>query len=193
VPLVAGLFLSAAATEWLGLHFVFGALLFGAVLPRGRDWPDRHIEALAPVSGLLLPVFFVMAALNVDLSGLGLRGAGELVAIIAVAVTGKVLGAYLGGRLYGVPPREAAPVAVLMNARGVTELIVLQLGLQIGVLDTQLYSLMVAMALLTTAMTGPLLTLVQRRQHRSARLVPAPAATPVAVGPDAWQEGERAA
>jgi Kef-type K+ transport system membrane component KefB len=179
VPLVAGLFLSAAATEWLGLHYVFGALLFGAILPRGTGWPARQIEALRPVSGLLLPVFFVVAALNVNLSGLGLAGLGELAAILAAAVIGKVAGGYLGGRVYGLPPHEAAPVAVLMNARGVTELIVLQLGLQLGVLDTRLYSLMIAMALLTTAMTAPLLSLVQWRQRGSA----APTAVPAPLQP----------
>jgi Kef-type K+ transport system membrane component KefB len=171
VPLVAGLFLSAAATEWLGLHYVFGALLFGALLPRGRERLDRQIEALQPVSALLLPVFFVVAALNVDLSGLGRRGLGELAVIVAAAMLGKIIGAYLGARLYGVPGPEAAPVAVLMNARGVTELIVLQLGLQLGLLDTGLYSLMVAMALLTTTITGPLLDLVRWWQHRQSRLV----------------------
>ena len=160
-----GLFHSAATTEWLGMHLVFGAFLFGAILP-GRDDPSvrRHVgEVDRLCRGFLLPVFFVVAAIDVDLSGLGSTGMVELLVILAVAVTGKLIGSYLGARAAGVAPAMAKPIAVLMNARGVTELVVLQLGLQIGLLDTRLYSIMVMMALITTALTGPLLTLLQRR------------------------------
>jgi K+:H+ antiporter len=192
VPLVAALLVSAAATEWLGLHYVFGALVFGAVLPRNHAWPGRQIEALRPVSGLLLPVFFVVAALNVNLSALGLGGVGELAAILAAAVVGKIAGAYLGGRAQRAPKRDVGAVAVLMNARGVTELVVLQLGLQIGVLDVPLYSLMVTMALLTTAMTGPMLTLVQGRRRAGLHLVP-PAGAPLAGERPAGEDEDAAA
>jgi K+:H+ antiporter len=163
--ILAGLFVSAAATEWLGLHFVFGAFLFGAMLP-GRDDPvvRRQVGEIARFCRtFLLPIFFVVAALDVDLSGAGLAGLGQLALILLVAFAGKVGGAYLGARLCGLPASEAGPVAALMNARGVTEIVVLQVGLQLGVLDTRLYSLMVLMALITTAATGPLLTLLRRR------------------------------
>lgn len=163
-----GLFLSAAATEWLGMHLVFGAFLFGAILP-GRDNPKvrRQVDEIDRLTrGFLLPIFFVIASIDVDLSGLGTAGTFELLVILGVAVTGKLLGAYLGARCGGVQRGLAGGVAVLMNARGVTELVVLQLGLQIGLLDTRLYSIMVMMALFTTALTGPLLSIVQRRSGR---------------------------
>ncbi|MEU5259213.1 cation:proton antiporter [Amycolatopsis sp. NPDC021455] len=167
-----GLFLSAVVTEWLGLHLVFGAFLFGAILP-GRDNPEvrRHVAEVDRLCrSFLLPVFFVTAAIDVDLTGLGAAGLAELLVILAVAVAGKLLGAYLGARSGGVEHGPAAGVAVLMNARGVTELVVLQLGLQIGVLDRKLYSIMVLMALFTTALTGPLLALVRRRYGPVAEL-----------------------
>ncbi|MET0238014.1 MAG: cation:proton antiporter [Kibdelosporangium sp.] len=160
-----GLFLSAAITEWLGLHLVFGAFLFGAILP-GRDDPSvrRHVDEVDRLCrSFLLPIFFVVAAIDVDLSGLGTAGVFELLLILVVAVSGKLLGAYIGARSGGVDHSPAAGIAVLMNARGVTELVVLQVGLQIGVLDTRLYSIMVMMALFTTALTGPLLALLQRK------------------------------
>ncbi|HEY0641663.1 MAG TPA: cation:proton antiporter [Pseudonocardiaceae bacterium] len=183
-PVVAGILLSAAATEWLGLHYVFGALFFGALLP-GRDNPQvqQQVEQLTRVGGMvLLPVFFVVAALDVDLTGLGVVGLGELVLILLVSVGAKLVGAYLGARLAGVAPGDAGQIAVLMNARGVTEIVVLQVGLQLGVLDTRLYSLMVVMALLTTAMTGPLLAGLDRL---TARRTGVPTAAPGRTADDA--------
>ena len=163
-PIFVGLFLSAAITEWLGLHLVFGAFLFGAILP-GRDNPQvrRQVDEVDRLCrSFLLPIFFVVAAIDVDLSSLGTAGVFELLVILVVAVAGKLLGAYLGARSGGLKHGPAGAIAVLMNARGVTELVVLQVGLQIGVLDRRLYSIMVMMALFTTALTGPLLALHRR-------------------------------
>ncbi|GAA5084385.1 hypothetical protein GCM10023259_095650 [Thermocatellispora tengchongensis] len=176
--ILAGLFLSAAATEGLGMHYVFGAFLFGAVLP-GKDDPvmKRQMSEIARLCRtFLLPIFFVVAALAVDTTALGLSGLGELALILLVAIGAKAGGAYLGARLYGMRRGEAASVAALMNARGVTELVVLQVGLQLAVLDERLYSLMVVMALVTTALTGPLLSLVRRFARVSGQEPPAPPA-----------------
>lgn len=169
--ILAGLFLSAAATEALGMHYVFGAFLFGAVLP-GRDEPTmkRQMSDISRLCGtFLLPIFFVVAALDVDLSTVGLSGLGELALILLVAVGGKVGGSYAAARLSGLPRGEAGSVAALMNARGVTELVVLEVGLRLGVLDQRLYSLMVLMTLITTALTGPLLDLVHRLRRPRGR------------------------
>ncbi|WP_320772875.1 cation:proton antiporter [Streptomyces sp. CRN 30] len=158
---LVGLLLSAAATEWLGLHYIFGAFLFGVVLPRSgteRLRGDVH-ERLGQLSGtLLLPVFFLVAGLKVDLSGVGVSGLGDLALILLVAVGGKFAGAYAAARLSRMPVRQSAALATLMNTRGLTELIVLSVGLQLGFIRTELYSLMVVMAVVTTAMAGPLLT-----------------------------------
>ncbi|MCP3754004.1 cation:proton antiporter [Streptomyces sp. TBY4] len=158
---LGGLLVSAAFTEWLGLHYIFGAFLFGAVLPRGTDGKlrDGVLERVEPLCGLLLlPVYFVLSGLKVDLSGLSASDLGQLAAILTVAVTGKFLGAYAGARIGGLDGRRAAALGALLNTRGLTELVVLGVGLELGVLDAELYSLMVVMAVTTTALTGPLLS-----------------------------------
>ncbi|WP_240969382.1 cation:proton antiporter [Streptomyces sp. HNM0575] len=165
--LLGGLLVSGAITEWLGLHFIFGAFLFGLVLPRDgvKALRDDVIKRVGQVSGvLLLPVYFIVAGLRVDLSHLDLSGLGELVLILLVAIGGKFLGAFLGARLSGMANRESAVLGTLMNTRGLTELIILSVGLEMGVLDDELYSLMVVMAVVTTAMAGPLLSLLRPQQ-----------------------------
>lgn len=163
----AGLALSAGATEWMGLHLVFGAFLFGVAMPR-RNWDSMHDWALPWVrraASLLLPVFFAVAGLAVDLSQVGGSVLGELGLVLLVAIGGKGLGAYAGARLSGIPARSSATLAILLNTRGLTELIALSVGLQLGLLDTALYSVMVVMALVTTAMTGVVLPLVHSASH----------------------------
>jgi Kef-type K+ transport system membrane component KefB len=161
--LLVGLLLSAYATEWLRVHYVFGAFLFGAVIPREAAAQMFHeiLERLEQVSVLLLlPVFFVVTGLGVDLSAVGRHGAVDLLLVMFVAVFGKFAGAYLGARSQGVHHNRAAALATLMNTRGLTELVILNVGREKGILDDQLFSIMVAMAVLTTVMTGPLLRLV---------------------------------
>ena len=168
VPVVVGLFLSAWAAEWMGVHFIFGAFLFGAVMPRdGVDGVRGQVTArLEPVTTVvLLPIFFVVAGFKVDLSHLGASAWGQLVLIMVVAVAAKMGGAYLGARSQGVGNREAGVLAALMNTRGLTELVILSVGLQLGFLDGPLYSLMVVMAVATTMMTGPLLNLLYPRKR----------------------------
>ncbi|MCX4782952.1 cation:proton antiporter [Streptomyces sp. NBC_01264] len=158
---LGGLLVSAAFTEWLGLHYIFGAFLFGAVLPRGTDGGlrDGVLHRVEPLCGLLLlPVYFVLSGLKVDLSRLNGSDLGLLAAVMAVAVTGKFGGAYVGARIGGVDGRRAAALGALLNTRGLTELVVLGVGLELGLLDAKLYSLMVVMAVTTTALTGPLLS-----------------------------------
>lgn len=158
---LGGLLVSAAFTEWLGLHYIFGAFLFGAVLPRGTDGTlrDGVLQRVEPLCGLLLlPVYFVLSGLKVDLSRLNASDLGQLAAILAVAVTGKFVGAYVGARVGGLDGRHAAALGALLNTRGLTELVVLGVGLELGLLDAKLYSLMVVMAVTTTALTGPLLS-----------------------------------
>ena len=177
---LTGLLASGALTEWFGLHFIFGAFLFGVVMPRSSILRE---DILAPVEQIsmtfLLPIFFVVAGLSVNLSTIGAVGLTELALILAVAITGKFLGAFLGARLQHVPTRSAAILGTLMNTRGLTELVILTVGLQLHVLDPNLYSLMVIMALVTTAMAGPLLHLLQtERQTEKVALPQEPAQFP---------------
>jgi Kef-type K+ transport system membrane component KefB len=163
VAVAAGLTLSAAATDWMGLHAIFGAFLFGIVMPRegAVALRERVLPLIEKISTwVLLPVFFIVAGIKVNLSGLDGAALGELALILLVAIGGKCTGAFFGARVNGVRPRHSLVLALLINTRGLTELIVLAVGLQIGVLDQGLYSLMVVMALVTTAMAGVFLGFV---------------------------------
>ena len=159
---LALLLLSSFATEWMGVKFIFGAFIFGIVMP--RDVPELRqaiLERLEQVSVIvLLPVFFVVAGLKVDLRGIGLSGLVDLVLIMLVAVAGKFGGAYFGARLTGVRRRQSGALAALMNTRGLTEIVILTVGLNLGILNQTLYTLMVVMAVLTTGMAGPLLKVI---------------------------------
>ncbi|SBW22278.1 sodium/hydrogen exchanger [Candidatus Protofrankia californiensis] len=175
---VCGTLLCGAATEWVGLHFVFGAFAFGVIFPRRHR--EAIIKRLDSVSSLFLPAFFVVAGLQVD-GGLP-RGSSlpSLCAVIVTAVLGKFGGTFFAAWLCGTPVRDAGMLASLMNTRGLTELVILVVGLSLGLIDRHVYSLMVVAALVTTAMTAPLLGLFERRaepvlpsrrDHRSTRAV----------------------
>lgn len=188
---LAGLLASAAFTEWIGLHFIFGAFFFGVIMPRVAESdqrPDitgRMTERISHLNDLLLlPIFFIVAGLRVDLSNMDGQDVLDLVLVLAVAVGGKFVGAFVAARLRGLRSRAAGALAVLMNTRGLTELIILSVGLQLGVLDGKLYSAMVVMALVTTAMAGPLLRLIHpmwmvSEGPRGDRHAPASAVTAV--------------
>ncbi|MER7973770.1 cation:proton antiporter [Streptomyces sp. NPDC096080] len=162
---LVGALLSAAATEAMGMHHIFGAFLFGLIVPRkgARALRADVHDRTGHLTAVLLPVYFVVAGLQVDLGGIGTAGLRELALILLVAVVGKFGGTYLGARVAKLPPRSAATLAALMNTRGLTELVILGIGLQLGLLDNALYSLMVVMAVVTTVMTGPLLSRIGAR------------------------------
>ncbi|MEU9042863.1 MULTISPECIES: cation:proton antiporter [unclassified Kitasatospora] len=165
-----GLEHDAAATEVMGLHLIFGALLFGLITPRspaGSPEHDRLRETVDQSASLMMPAFFVLSGLAVDLRGLDWQRLLELILIVVTAVAGKMGGTYAAARLSRLPARSAAVLATLMNTRGLTELVLLSVGLHLGLLSQDLYSLMVVMALVTTAMTGPLLVLLERTEPPS--------------------------
>ncbi|MEX0170894.1 cation:proton antiporter [Streptomyces sp. LMG1-1-1.1] len=155
---------SAWATNALGLHVIFGALLAGVIMPRLPDGsPDgRLLRPLQDIGGLLLPVFFAVSGLAVKLGGLRSSDLVLLVVICAAAVVSKVAAGSLSARGTRLPWRESLLIGVLLNTRGLTELIVLNVGLQAGVIGPRLYALLVVMALVTTAGTGPLIGLLRR-------------------------------
>ncbi|MFF4748214.1 cation:proton antiporter [Streptomyces sp. NPDC001268] len=159
--LVVGVTLSCAATEWLGIHFIFGAFAFGAVMPRNALGALRStvIGQMEQIGHVLLPLYFVVAGTKVDLSAFTVAGVLTLLAVIGVAVLSKAGGAYAGARLAGLPHSAALPTAVLMNTRGLTEVVIVAVALEMGLIDQSFYSMMVVMAVVTTAMTGPLLRL----------------------------------
>jgi Kef-type K+ transport system membrane component KefB len=142
----------------LGVHALFGAFLAGAIVPRdGGLAQDLASRLEGMVATVLLPLFFASTGLKTQI-GL-VHGSLWLVAaaIIAAAVAGKLGGAAAAARFTGMPWRESFAVGVLMNARGLMELVILTVGLDIGVLSPALFTMMVLMALATTIMTSPLL------------------------------------
>ncbi len=149
---------SAAVTDWLGLHALFGAFLAGTAIPRVpelTDWIRQRIESLTVI--LLLPIFFALAGLRTDL-GLAWNSGmwGYLILIVATAVAGKLGGTVIAARCAGMDWRRGAMLGALMNTRGLMELVVLNVGLEIGVIPPAIYSMMAIMTLVTTLMTGPL-------------------------------------
>jgi K+:H+ antiporter len=151
--------LSALSTEALGLHLLFGAFIAGAVMPKDPRFVaylTEKFEALTVL--LLLPIFFVYTGLRTRIDLVQGRQMWLYCAlIIAVAVTGKVGGTAIAGRVGGLNWRESASLGVLMNTRGLMELVILNIGLDLKVISPTLFSMMVIMALFTTFMTTPLL------------------------------------
>jgi Kef-type K+ transport system membrane component KefB len=152
---------SAWVTASLGLHPVFGGFLAGITMPHAHGSPDaRILRPMEDVGGLLLPLFFVVTGLSVQVGDLD-GAAFFLLALICIAAcAGKVGPAYLASRLGGLDPRDSATVAVLVNTRGLTELIVLNVGLQTGLISGRLFSVLVLMTVMLTVMTAPLLSLL---------------------------------
>jgi Kef-type K+ transport system membrane component KefB len=160
---LAGFLASAFVTGWIGLHVIFGAFLFGVVMTReGTSAMFREIlERLEQVSVLLLlPVFFVVTGLKANVTNLGPNGGLVLLAVLVVAIVGKFGGAAGAARLQGLSGRKSRALGVLMNSRGLTELVILSVGVSLKVLDQSLFTILVLMAVITTIMTGPLLKLV---------------------------------
>ena len=155
VCLLAG----GAITEAIGVHALFGAFLAGIAMPRGDDLRRDLASSLEAVTSVvLLPLFFASTGLRLDLGWL--RGAAAwsaFVWILLAAVGGKLGGSMLAARASGMGWREAAGLGVLLNTRGLVELVILSAGLELGVLTPPVYSMMVLMALVTTAMTTPVL------------------------------------
>lgn len=174
---------SAWVTAALGLHPVFGGLLAGFTMP-GRDGkPDPDVLGpMENVSGVLLPLFFAVTGLSVNVGALGVNAFVMIALLFTVASAGKLLPAYASARVGGLTSKDAATVAVLVNTRGLTELIVLNIGLSAGLIGERLFTVLVLMTLLATLMTAPLLALrrtagTSLSAQRSRRIESRPAVT----------------
>jgi Kef-type K+ transport system membrane component KefB len=165
--ILAAIAASAWITDEIGVNFVFGAFVFGVAFPRRHAATllaelKRQVEPLVLV--LLLPIFFVLPGLSVNIRGLGLDDLGEFALIMLVACGGKLIGGGGMAKLLGSDWREAAAVGTLLNTRGVMELVVANVGLAAGVIDLDLYTILVLMAVVTTLMTTPLLKRIYSRE-----------------------------
>lgn len=182
---------SALCTEALGIHLLFGAFLMGAIMPKGPIFIRYVLDRFETVTvTLLLPLFFAFTGLRTNI---GLLKGQEMWMycglIILVATAGKLGGSTLAASLTGMPLREAAGLGTLMNTRGLMELVILNIGLDIGVISPALFSMMVVMALFTTFMTSPVLMLICPKEMLVSAGDKAPAER-VTAAPVGLQEGE---
>ncbi|MDG4830605.1 cation:proton antiporter [Solwaraspora sp. WMMD1047] len=162
--------LAAAATHATGLEAVLGAFVIGIVISStGALKPARLAPLQTTVTSVLAPLFFATAGLRMDLTGLAdpqvLLAA---VIVLAVAITGKFAGAYLGARLSRLSHWEGLSLGAAMNARGVIEVIIAMVGLRLGVLTTEMYTIIILVAIVTSLMAPPLLTRFIARVEQTA-------------------------
>ncbi|MBA0099430.1 cation:proton antiporter [Stenotrophomonas indicatrix] len=156
---------SALVTEVLGIHALFGAFAAGVAVSSNAQLRHLLVARVEPFAvTLLLPLFFAMTGLRMRADALQTSDIALCVVVIAVATVGKLLGTWSAARSTGMASREAWRLGALMNTRGLMELIVLNLGYELGLLGDRLFAVLVIMALVTTAMTGPLLNLIERRK-----------------------------
>lgn len=172
-PIVAMMFLvmlaSAWATEVIGIHPLFGAFLAGVIMPPNLRFRQLLVGKLEDVSlVLLLPLFFVFTGLR---TRIGLLATEDLwitcAAVVGVAVIGKSAAVAFASRITGLNWKDSLTMGVLMNTRGLMELVVLNIGYDLGVINAELFAIMVIMALFSTLMTGPALDLVERLFRRT--------------------------
>ena len=155
---------SAYITEAIGIHALYGAFVAGVIMPPNRRFRSLFIDKVEDVAVvLLLPLFFVFTGLRTEI---GLLNSLELwkwcAVILVLAVVGKFTGSAIAARVVGLDLKQSLMVGALMNTRGLMELIVLNIGYDLGVLSPEIFAMMVIMALVTTFMTGPTLSLIER-------------------------------
>ena len=160
---------SALATEWIGIHALFGAFLAGAVIPRDSGLREALILRLEEMTSvLLLPLFFAFTGLRTDIGLLGdARGWLLCGVIVLVATAGKLGGTLFAARLTGLGWVDSFALGALMNTRGLMELIALNLGYELGILSSRAFAMLVLMALATTLATAPLLSVADRLRARA--------------------------
>jgi Kef-type K+ transport system membrane component KefB len=158
---------ASLATEVIGIHALFGAFLAGAMMPDVDGFRHRISQRLQAFSSvLLLPLFFAFTGLRTQIGLLhDFEGWSICLLITAVATVGKLGGTAAAARFTGMPWVESLKLGALMNTRGLVELIALNIGYDLGILSARIFTMLVIMAVLTTMITGPLLTLFQRQKY----------------------------
>ncbi|KAF3449263.1 hypothetical protein FNV43_RR09991 [Rhamnella rubrinervis] len=154
---LAGVMVSGFMTDLIGIHSIFGAFIFGLTIPKGGEFTDRLIERIEDfVSGLLLPLYFASSGLKTDVAKIsGAKAWGLLGLVISTACAGKILGTFSVAMMFMIPARESLTLGVLMNTKGLVELIVLNIGKEKKVLNDETFVILVLMALFTTLITTP--------------------------------------
>ncbi|UMP00012.1 cation:proton antiporter [Amycolatopsis sp. EV170708-02-1] len=174
--------LSAWATEQIGVHAIIGGFVAGLVMPRRPEWQSRLSDRIGVVvSNLLLPLFFAVVGLSTRIDQLSGAGLLLLAGAVVVAIAGKLGGSAIAARLTGETRRDALTIGILMNTRGITEIVMLTTGLQLGIISTTVFTVMVLMALVTTVMAAPALRIV-RRPPETPRKPPLRQSSPTGAG-----------
>ena len=183
-----GVVASALITEFIGIHLIFGAFLLGAVMPKDEELVrELAIKTEDFVLIFLLPIFFAYSGLKTQIGLLNSPNLWLLSALILlVAIGGKYTGTYVAARLSGIDKREASALGWLMNTRGLTELIVLNISLELGVITPLLFTMLVIMALVTTFMTSPLLEWTYPKRLIRLDIVESEAEIPIEALPEAY-------
>lgn len=158
------MFLSAYATQLIGIHALFGAFVAGVIMPINFNFREHLTHKIEDVTLLiLLPLFFVYTGLKTQIGLINdLHSWLICILIVFVAISGKVIGSFTASRIIGLNYKNSSIISVLMNTRGLMELVVLNIGLDLGVLSPKIFSMMVIMAIVTTFMTSPLLNLIDK-------------------------------
>ncbi len=181
--MLVGVFASAAATEAIGVHPLFGAFLAGVCLPRSREWQIALRARLGTiVSVFLLPLFFALTGMRtrVDLLNNGTVWFWSGI-VLLVSVTAKMGGAALAARWTGQSWRDAFALGALLNTRGLVELIVLNVAFDVGVFSPTLFTMLVMMAIITTATTNPILDLLGIESGRTKAVASLAQLSPVSA------------
>ena len=169
------LFAGAWITDALGIYAVFGAFLIGAAMPRGAFVAEMRARIEPLTVGVLLPFFFVFSGLNTKLGLLDSPALWGIAALACLAaMVGKFGGCTLAARFSGESWREATAIGVLMNARGLMELIILNIGLQQGVITPTLFTILILMAIITTLIASPIFGWLYERRAPDALCQPSP-------------------
>ncbi|XP_024190171.1 cation/H(+) antiporter 20 [Rosa chinensis] len=161
---LAGVMLSGFMTDLIGVHAIFGAFIFGLTIPKGGEFAAKLTKRIEDfVSGLLLPLYFASSGLKTDVTKIrGIKAWGLLALVISVSCTGKILGTFLVAMMSMIPVRESLALGVLMNTKGLVELVVLNIGKEKKILNDEMFAIFVLMALFTTFMTTPIVMAIYK-------------------------------
>lgn len=168
ILIILMVFISAFYTDIIGVHPIFGAFMVGVIIPRDNGYVVRITEKLEDLIYIvMIPIFFAVVGLSVDLTKLN-RGIdwAFCIAIIALAMAGKVIGGLIGAKINGFCWRDSLTVGVLMSCKGIVEIVVLNVGLNANIISERVYSMFVVMALVTTFLTTPLTMWVYPQKYR---------------------------
>ncbi|KAF7804561.1 Cation/H(+) antiporter 20 [Senna tora] len=167
---LGGVMVAGLVTDVIGIHSIFGGFVFGVMIPKGSEFAGRLSKRIEDfVSCLLLPLYFASSGLKTDVGAMKSAGAwGLLVAVVSTACAGKIVGTFVAGMMCMIPVREALTLGVLMNTKGLVELIVLNIGREKKVLNDEMFTILVLMALITTFITTPMVSAIYKPTSAAA-------------------------